>query len=182
MGDPTLELFDEANVDWVPFDPADPGPVVALVRAVLERRGAEGSVVRIESAEPAPGRRLLGRRRTAARLVAQVVGGRTGMPTVLTVGNETNEPVARRFERAGIVLPSGWAFAAAEGTFPWVDIPGSPAPDAVVAFLVDALTRLGAPEGEWRAGIDTPQMVEHSHGLDGGHTHRHGDHGHDHRH
>jgi hypothetical protein len=180
MGDPTLELFDEANVDWVPFDPADPAPVMPLVRAVLERQGPEGAVARVEGPAPAKAKRLFGRRGTGSRLVAQVVGGRPGMPTVLTVGDETGEPVAHRFERAGIVLPEGWSLAAPEGTFPWVDVPGSPPPDAVVGFVVDALVRLGAPPGQWRAGIDVPQMVEHSHGLGGSHRHAHGDHHHDH--
>jgi hypothetical protein len=102
------------------------------------------------------------------------------MPVVLTIGNETDEPVAARFERAGIVLPEGWTLSAPDATFPWVDVHQSPAADVVVAFVVDALTRLGAPEGEWRAGIDVPEMVEHSHGPDGSHTHPHGDHHHPH--
>ena len=188
MGDPTLDLFDEANVDWVPFSPDDPAPVVPLVRQVLERRGVEQEqpVVRIEGPLRAGGRGLFGRRRPAGRLVAQVVAGRPGMPLVLTIGDETDEPVGRRFDKAGIVLPDGWTLATPSGTFPWVDVPASPAPEVIVGFVVDALSRLGAPAGEWRAGIDTPGSTEHSHGPDGGHTHghshshSHGDHHHRH--
>jgi hypothetical protein len=181
MGDPTIETFDEANVEWVPFDPADPSPVVPLVRAVLAEAGAaDAPLVRVEAPpRSGGGRGLLRRRRSGGRPAAQIVGPRPGMPIVLTVGDETDEPVGRRFGRAGIVLPDGWSLGAPNGTFPWVDVPGMPDPEVVVRFVVDALGRLGAGPGEWRAGIDRPGGEEHGHGHSHGpHGHSHGPHGH----
>jgi hypothetical protein len=179
MGDTEWETFNEAHVEWVPFAPSDPAPVEALLRSLLD--GSAGSaLVRVEGAELRPGRGLLGRRKRPPRLASQVVAGRHGAPIVLTIGEETDDAVGERFAKAGIVLPAGWSLAAPGGTFPWVEAPAGTDPRAVADFLVGAMTALGAGAGggAWRAGLDTPRMIEHSHGPDGTHSHLPGEHHH----
>ena len=179
MGDTEWETFNPSEVDWVPFRTGDAAPAVDMVRKLLQ--GEVGSsLVRIESPEPSRTGGLLGRFRKVQRMAAQVVAGRQGAPLVLTIGEETDEPIGRRFARAGIVVPDGWSLAAPGGTFPWVEAPPIADPAKVVEFVVEVLSAFGAAAGEWRVGIDTPRMVEHSHGPDGTHTHLPGEHHHHH--
>ena len=177
MGDTEWETFSAAHVDWVPFWPGDATPAVDMVRKLLQ--GEVGSsLVRIESPEPPRRRGLLGRFKKVERMAAQVVAGRQGAPLVLTIGDETEEPIGRRFKRAGIVVPDKWSLAAPGGTFPWVEAPSTADPGLVVDFVMRVLSAFGAEAGEWRVGIDTPRMVEHSHGPEGTHSHLPGEHHH----
>jgi hypothetical protein len=177
VGDTQWETFDERAVEWAAFTPPDLAPAVGLVQRLLQG-GITGSLVRIEGPEPPRPGGLLGRFKKAERLPVQVVAGRPGAPVVLTVGGETDEPVAARFAAAGVTVPERWTVPAPDGTFPWVEAPAGTDPEAVVAFAVDALRALGAPDGEWRVGIDTPRVIEHSHGPHGTHTHGPGEHRH----
>ena len=177
MGEAEWEAFRATEVDWTPFPAADPAPAVALLRALL---GGDlgSSLVRIESPDPPRPGGLLGRFRKVGRLSAQVVAGRQGAPVVVTLGEETDEPVGRRFARAGVQLPPGWSLPSPDGTFPWIEAPTTGDPATVVGFVVACLSALGAGPGEWRVGVDTPRMVEHSHGPHGTHTHLPGEHHH----
>jgi hypothetical protein len=176
MGDTEWETFSASDVDWVTFRPDDSTAAVEMVRKLLLGE-VGGPLVRIESPEPPRPRGLLGRFKKVERMAAQVVAGRQGGPLVLTVGDETEEPIGRRFERAGVVVPDGWSLAA-NATFPWVEAPSTADPVTVVEFIVGVLSALGAGAGEWRVGIDTPRIVEHAHGPEGSHTHPPGEHHH----
>ena len=167
MGDPGWDSYDPSTIDWVGFERSDLAAPVELVASLLRGDLPPKAIVRIEA--PARTRRWFERRHPP--VAAQVIAGRPATPLIIHVGEETAEPVAARFARLGVELPSGWTFASSTGTFPWVEPVSSVSAEEIVRFVVSALEAMGEKDGEWRAGAALPVTIEHAHGPFGTHTH-----------